>query len=85
MLRSADWKYVFTTGKTDLGLGYATGNPPPGITHSLYDLKNDPGRDQELGEGTQTPSQASGTAASLAQAIQGNSSAGQGASSRSLG
>ena len=42
MLRTADWKYVFTTGKADLGLGYATGNPPPGITHALYDLKHDP-------------------------------------------
>ena len=48
MLRSAEWKYVFTTGKTDLGLGYATGNPPPGITHSLYDLKNDPGETRNL-------------------------------------
>ncbi len=48
MLRTAEWKYVFTTGKADWGLGYATGNPPPGITHSLYDLKNDPGETRNL-------------------------------------
>ncbi len=48
MLRTADWKYVFTTGKADLGLGYATGNPPPGITHALYDLKRDPEETRNL-------------------------------------
>src|SRR6266540_104792 len=48
MLRTADWKYVFTTGKADLGLGYATGSPPPGITHALYDLKRDPGEAKNL-------------------------------------
>lgn len=48
MLRTEDWKYVFTTGKADLGLGYATGNPPPGITHALYDLKRDPGETKNL-------------------------------------
>jgi choline-sulfatase len=53
MLRTADWKYVFTTGKADLGLGYATGSPPPGITHSLYDLKNDPGETRNLAKDAQ--------------------------------
>jgi choline-sulfatase len=48
MLRTAEWKYVFTTGKTDLGLGYATGNAPPGITHALYDLNRDPGETRNL-------------------------------------
>ncbi|MEZ4829968.1 MAG: sulfatase [Bacteroidia bacterium] len=42
MVRTAEWKYIFTTGKRDLGQGYATGNPPPGITHRLYDLVSDP-------------------------------------------
>lgn len=42
MVRTTDWKYVFTSGKKDLALGYATGYPAPGITHFLYDLKNDP-------------------------------------------
>ena len=41
MVRSERWKYVYTTGKNDLGQGYATGNPPPGVTHRLYDLQND--------------------------------------------
>lgn len=41
MVASRQWKYVFTTGKRDLGLGYATGYGPPGVRHSLYDLKND--------------------------------------------
>jgi arylsulfatase A-like enzyme len=42
MIRTTKWKYVFNTGKADLGLGYATGNPPSGILHQLYDLENDP-------------------------------------------
>lgn len=42
MVRNDRWKYIFSTGKRDLGQGYATGNPPPGITHRLYDLQNDP-------------------------------------------
>ncbi|MEM9831132.1 MAG: sulfatase [Bacteroidota bacterium] len=42
MVRSERWKYIFTTGKRDLAQGYATGNPPPGITHRLYDVVNDP-------------------------------------------
>ena len=42
MVRGDRWKYIFSTGKRDLGQGYETGNPPPGITHRLYDLENDP-------------------------------------------
>jgi arylsulfatase A-like enzyme len=42
MVRTAKWKYIFTSGKQDLALGYATGNPPPGIMHFLYDEINDP-------------------------------------------
>lgn len=42
MVRTSSWKYIFTTGQYDLQQGYATGNPPPGITHRLYDLNNDP-------------------------------------------
>lgn len=42
MVRTDRWKYIFTTGKEDLGQGYATGFPPPGITHRLYDLAADP-------------------------------------------
>lgn len=48
MVRTKDWKYIFTSGKTDLGQGYATGNPPPGITHRLYDMNNDPNETKNL-------------------------------------
>lgn len=43
MVRNAQWKYIFTTGTRDLGQGYETGHPPPGITHRLYNLEADPG------------------------------------------
>lgn len=42
MVRSKDWKYIYSSGKRDLGQGYATGNPPTGPIHRLYDLRNDP-------------------------------------------
>lgn len=48
MIRTRDWKYVFTSGKRDLGQGYATGNPPPGIVHRLYYLPEDPGEQQNV-------------------------------------
>lgn len=50
MVRTEDWKYIFTTGKTDLGQGYATGNPPPGITHRLYDMHGDPKETKNLAQ-----------------------------------
>lgn len=48
MVSSKKWKYVFMTGKRDLGLEYATGFGAPGITHMLYDLENDPGETTNL-------------------------------------
>ena len=42
MLCTRRWKYVFATGKRDLGQGYATGFGPAGITERLYDLEHDP-------------------------------------------
>lgn len=42
MVADKQWKYIFTTGKRDLGQGFRTGLEPPGITHRLYDLVNDP-------------------------------------------
>ncbi len=42
MVRTKEWKYIFTTGARDMGQGYATGNPPSGILHRLYHVKNDP-------------------------------------------
>lgn len=48
MVATKEWKYIFTTGKRDLGLGYATGNPPSGIYHRLYNLYDDPGETTNL-------------------------------------
>jgi choline-sulfatase len=48
MVRNKEWKYIFTTGQRDLQQGYATGNPPPGITHRLYDEVNDPNETRNL-------------------------------------
>ncbi len=42
MVRTERFKYVYTNGKADLGLGYTTGHPPSGIRYELYDMKNDP-------------------------------------------
>jgi choline-sulfatase len=42
MIANRDWKYIFTTGKRDLGQGYQTGLGASGIVHKLYDLQNDP-------------------------------------------
>jgi len=43
MVATAEWKYIFASGKSDLGQGYATGYGPSGIIHKLYHLINDPG------------------------------------------
>ena len=48
MVSSRKWKYVFTSGKRDLGLGYTTGHGPSGVVHMLYDLENDPGETTNL-------------------------------------
>jgi arylsulfatase A-like enzyme len=48
MVRTENWKYIYTTGKHDLAQGYATGNPPSGIRHRLYDLENDPRETTDL-------------------------------------
>ncbi|MCM5663072.1 sulfatase family protein [Galbibacter mesophilus] len=42
MVATKKWKYIFSTGKRDLGQGYQTGNGAFGIYHKLYDLQNDP-------------------------------------------
>jgi arylsulfatase A-like enzyme len=42
MVRTRKWKYIFTSGKRDLAQGYATGKPPSGIKHRLYNLEADP-------------------------------------------
>jgi choline-sulfatase len=50
MVGNKRWKYVFMTGKRDLGLEYATGFGAPGITHFLYDMENDPGETTNLAD-----------------------------------
>lgn len=42
MVCTDKWKYMFTTGSRDLGIGYQTGLGPSGIVHRLYDLESDP-------------------------------------------
>ena len=48
MVCSKRWKYVFTTGSRDLGIGYKTGYGPSGIVHKLYDLENDPNEHRDV-------------------------------------
>ncbi|MBK1880478.1 sulfatase family protein [Pelagicoccus mobilis] len=42
MIADSKFKYVFTTGKRDLGQGYATGQGASGLYHRLYNLEKDP-------------------------------------------
>ena len=42
MIRSREWKYIFTSGKRDLGQGYATGFGPSGVMQRLYNQQTDP-------------------------------------------
>ena len=48
MVATKDWKYVYSTGLRDLAQGYATGNPPMGVTHRLYDLIQDQGETRSV-------------------------------------
>ncbi len=48
MVTTKKWKYIFTSGKRDLGLNYATGYGPSGITHRLYNLEKDPGETHDV-------------------------------------
>jgi arylsulfatase A-like enzyme len=52
MVASRRWKYIFTTGKRDLGLGYSTGQGPSGVVHMLYNLENDPRETSNLAYNT---------------------------------
>jgi arylsulfatase A-like enzyme len=48
MVASKNWKYIFTTGKRDLGLQYATGYGPTGLEERLYNLKKDPDESHDV-------------------------------------
>jgi arylsulfatase A-like enzyme len=48
MVSDSKWKYMFTTGSRELGIGYATGFGPSGIVHRLYDLENDPSESHDV-------------------------------------
>jgi len=50
MVRTEKWKYIYTTGKHDLAQGYATGNPPSGVRHRLYNLVSDPNETTDVSE-----------------------------------
>ena len=50
MITNGTWKYIFTTGKRDLGSGYATGQGPSGVNHRLYNLISDPRETRNLGD-----------------------------------
>ena len=41
MVRTAQWKYIFGSGKHDLALGYATGRGAPGRYQLLFNLVDD--------------------------------------------
>ncbi len=66
MLRTDDYKYVFTSGEHDLGVGYETGHAPFGPTQWLFDLKADP---DELHNLAADPAQAGRLRAMQAQLI----------------
>jgi len=50
MVSDGEWKYMFTTGSRDLGIGYKTGFGPSGIVHRLYNLKDDPKESIDVSE-----------------------------------
>ncbi len=50
MVRTKEWKDIFTTGKQDLSLGYETGLGPSGRDQRLYDMRDDPNEFTDLAD-----------------------------------
>ncbi|MGH9338145.1 MAG: sulfatase family protein [Acidobacteriota bacterium] len=50
MVRGEEWKYIFSSGKHDLEMGYATGKGAPGLTHRLYNVRRDTGETCNLAD-----------------------------------
>ena len=48
MITDGSFKYIYTSGKRDLGSGYATGKGPSGERHRLYNLQTDPRESSDL-------------------------------------
>lgn len=48
MIRTPEWKLIYTTGKEDLALGYQTGNGAPGLHYRLYNMEEDPAETTNL-------------------------------------
>lgn len=48
MVCTEEWKYMFTSGRRDLGIGYQTGFGPSGMVHRLYHLPDDPTESKNL-------------------------------------
>lgn len=53
MIFDGRYKYIYSTGKRDLGSGYATGHGPSGPSHRLYDLSLDPAETHNLAQEAQ--------------------------------
>jgi len=47
-IRTADWKFIFCSGRRERTDGYKTDTPKPGRYRRLYDLRNDPGEFKDV-------------------------------------
>ncbi len=47
-VRTAEWKFIFCSGRRERGDGYKTDSPTPGRYRRLYNLRSDPGEFTDL-------------------------------------